>query len=198
MASSDVADATDETEAEATTQPYVPQLPVLDAETMKVTRLYELCIIFDPAEASRTWDKLEEYVRDLIEKKHKGHLHKVDKWADSRKLTYEIKGLKRGTFMVCWFRARPETISGLDRDLRLDEKPVRHLIVAHEEEPPTVGKTAEDFEAGRQDDMKRDREYGDRDFRGGGFRDRGDRDYGDRGDREGGFRGGDREFRSRR
>ncbi len=128
------------------------QLPELDAEIMKTTRLYELCILFDPAEATRTWDKLEEYVRDMVEKKYGNHVQQIDKWADSRKLAYEIKGLKRGTYMVVWFRGKPETIADIDRDLRLDDKPIRHIVIAHEEEPPTVGKTSEDFEAARPEE----------------------------------------------
>jgi small subunit ribosomal protein S6 len=130
-----------------------PVLPQLSPELMKTTRLYELFLLFDPAEASRTWDKLVEWVNDQIGKKYASHVLRVDKWADGRKLAYEIKGLKRGTYMVVYFRALPKIINELDRDLRLDEKVMRHIIVMHEEEPPTVGKTADDFD---QAPMRRD------------------------------------------
>ena len=130
----------------------VTQLPELDAETMRTTRLYELLILFDPAAASRSWDKLVEWITAMIKERYGQHVLRVDKWADSRKLAYEIKGLKRGTYMVVWFRGKPETITDIDRDLRLDEKPIRHIVIAHEEEPPTVGKTAEDFEAARPEE----------------------------------------------
>ena len=132
-----------------------PVLPQLAPDVMKVTRLYELCLLFDPAEASRTWDKLVEWINEQIGKKYASHVLRVDKWADGRKLAYEIKGLKRGTYMVVYFRALPKIINELDRDLRLDEKVIRHIIVMHEEEPPTVGKTADDFD---QAPMRRDDE----------------------------------------
>jgi ribosomal protein S6 len=134
-----------------------PLLPKLDPEIEKLSRLYELCLLFDPAEATRTWDKLEAWIKELITKKYGQHVLRVDKWADSRKLAYEIKGLKRGTFMVVWFRSQPRAIVDLDRDLRLDERAVRHIIVHHEQEPPTVGKTAEDYDqnARKEDDGPR-------------------------------------------
>ena len=76
---------------------FEPVLPKPDAESAKTTRLYELMIIFDPAEATRTWDKLVEWVKELIEGKYGGSVLRADKWAESKKLAYEIKGLKRGT-----------------------------------------------------------------------------------------------------
>jgi small subunit ribosomal protein S6 len=132
-----------------------PILPLLSPELMKVTRIYEMMLMFDPAEASRTWDKLVEWVNELVGKKYGQHVLRVDKWADGRKLAYEIKGLKRATYMVVYFRALPKVVHEIDRDLRLDEKVVRHMLVMHEVEPPTVGKTAEDFD---QAPMRRDDE----------------------------------------
>jgi small subunit ribosomal protein S6 len=130
-----------------------PVLPQLSPEINKVTRLYELCMLFDPAEASRTWDKLVEWITEVVNKKYSQHLLRVDKWADGRKLAYEIKGLKRGTYMVVYFRAQPKSVNEIDRELRLDEKVIRHIIVQHDEEPVTVGKTADDYD---QAPMRRD------------------------------------------
>lgn len=136
-------------------KPREPILPQLSAELMKTTRLYELVMIFDPAEASRTWDKLVEWITETIKTKFGQHVLRVDKWADARKLAYEIKGLKRATYMVVYFRSLPKVVNELDHMLRLDEKVIRHIIVAHESEPPTVGKTADDFD---QAPMRRDDE----------------------------------------
>lgn len=131
-----------------------PVLPQLSPELMKVTRLYELCMLFDPAEASRTWDKLVEWINEVIGKKYGQHVLRVDKWADGRKLAYEIKGLKRGTYMVVYFRSAPRAVNEIDRDLRLDEKVIRHVIIQHDSEPATVGKTADDYDQAppRRDD----------------------------------------------
>ena len=54
-------------------------LPTPSADEAKTTRLYELMIILDPAEATRTWDKLTEWVKELIEGKHSGTVLRVDK-----------------------------------------------------------------------------------------------------------------------
>jgi len=163
----------DADEAAVATEDEAPKLPDLAPEVMRVTRLYELCILFDPSEATRTWPALSEWVSEMLTDKYGAHVYRVDKWADSRRLAYEINGLRRGTYMVVWFRAKPAILADLDREVRLDERSARHMIVHHEFEPPTVGMSAEDFDAGRSDD---------RDERS----DRGDRDRGDRGGRGGG------------
>ena len=132
-----------------------PILPQLDPLTMKLTRIYELMMLFEPTEASRSWDKLTEWVTEIITKRYGQHTLRVDKWADSRKLAYEINGMKRGTYMSVWFRSLPKHLSDIERDVRLDERVARHIIVMHEVEPPTVGKTADDFDQApprREDD----------------------------------------------
>jgi small subunit ribosomal protein S6 len=145
-------------------------LPQLSPEIEGKTRLYELCLLFDPAEATRTWDALVEWIKtELIETKYGQHVLRVDKWADTRKLAYEIQGLKRGTYMVVWLRSAPGVIADLERDLRLDERCVRHLIISHDFEPPGVGKTAEDFDQKHEEERgERERERGERGDRGGG------------------------------
>lgn len=155
----------------------------LDPETMRTTRLYELCLIFDPAEATRTWDKLAEWVTSVLVGKHGAHIYQIDKFAESRKLAYEINGLKRGTYMVVWFRCKPSAIGEIDREMRLDERSARHMVVFHAFEPPTVGMTAEEFEI-KEEPRRERREYSPREGGGGGggggYRDRDrdrDRDY---------------------
>lgn len=155
---------------------YERVLPKPEGQMALTTRLYELMLLLDPAEASRTWDKLAEWVKEMIEGKHGGTIQRLDKWAESKKLAYEIKGLKRVTYMLVWFRAKPEITDELERALRLDERCARHLLLVHEEEPPGVGKSAEEME--QANPPRESRGYGDR----GGY---GDRDRGDRGDRGG-------------
>ena len=131
---------------EPVTKP-APCLPTLDEEITKRTNLYEVCVLLDSSEASRAWEKLEEWIRELLETKHAGYVLRIDQWADSRKLMYEIKGQKRASIMVVWFRAESEKAALIERDLRLDERALRHLLLRHEAEPSTCSKTADDFEA---------------------------------------------------
>ena len=164
------ATATTETETAEEAKPE-KKFEDLAPEVMRSTRLYELCMIFDPAEASRTWDKLVEWVTSVLTGKHGAHIYQFDKWAESRRLAYEIKGLRRASYMVVWFRCKPSAMGELDREFRLDERCARHMVVVHAFEPPTVGMTAEDFEI--KDEPRRERSYGGgRDGGGGGYRDR--------------------------
>lgn len=136
-----------------------PVLPQLSPELMKTTRLYELVMLFDPAEASRSWDRLSGWITDLIKVRYGQHVLRIDRWADARKLAYEIKGLKRATYMLVWFRSAPDKLAELERDLRLDEQIARFMITVHDEEPPTVGMMADDFDQAaprREDDEMRD------------------------------------------
>lgn len=146
-------------------EPRVKVLPPVSPELEKTTRLYELMVLFDPAEASRAWDKLTEWVKEIIEGRLAQHVLRVDKWADSRKLMYEIEGMKRATYMLVWFRSEPKHIAEIDRTFRLDERSKRHLILAHEDEPPGVGVMAEELDAAappRPDRMEREFERYDR------------------------------------
>jgi ribosomal protein S6 len=151
--------APETTEVSAEERPKV--LPRLSPEIEKTTRLYELMVLFDPAEASRAWDDLVGWVKDLIETRLGQHVLRVDKWADSRKLSYEIEGLKRATYMLVWFRSAPQHIAEIERTFRLDERSKRHLILAHEDEPPGVGVLAEelDAQAPARPDRGMDREF---------------------------------------
>ena len=64
----------------------------------------------------------------MIKERYGQHVLRVDKWADSRKLAYELKGLKRGTFMVVWFRSAPDQVKELERDLRPSQIITRESI----------------------------------------------------------------------
>src|SRR5436305_15345041 len=75
-------------------------LPPVPPEMLKTTRVYEVLILFDPTEAQKSWDKLLEMVKGFLEQRHGGLVLKVEQWADSRKLAYEVKGLRRGSYML--------------------------------------------------------------------------------------------------
>ncbi|MBS0189198.1 MAG: 30S ribosomal protein S6 [Planctomycetes bacterium] len=50
------------------------------------------------------------------------------KW-DDRRLAYEIGGQKRGTYILTYFKAPNESMSGFERDCNLSEKILRHLVI---------------------------------------------------------------------
>ena len=57
-----------------------------------------------------------------------GKLIKEDLWG-SRNLTYEIKHNPKGFYAYYEFEAEPKTILKLDRDIRLNEDILRHLLL---------------------------------------------------------------------
>lgn len=50
------------------------------------------------------------------------------KW-DERRLAYEIKGQKRGVFILTYFKAPADAITGLERDCNLSEQVLRVMIL---------------------------------------------------------------------
>ncbi len=48
---------------------------------------------------------------------------------DERRLAYEIKGRKRGLYVLTYFRAQPERITELENDCQLDERILRMLVL---------------------------------------------------------------------
>ncbi len=97
------------------------------------SRLYEGLFLFDPTEAGKGMEHLVKLVRDLLEK-HGSEVVKLDHWGD-RKLAYEINSLKRGTYLLGFFKVDPANISAMDRELRLSETVLRHMFIVHEKEP---------------------------------------------------------------
>ncbi|HZV00547.1 MAG TPA: 30S ribosomal protein S6 [Planctomycetota bacterium] len=142
-------------------------LPPVPPEMLKTTRVYEVLVLFDPTEGQKAWDRLLEFVKGLIEQRHGGLVLKTENWAESRKLSYEVKGLRRGSYMLIYFRAKPATINALNGELKLDDKVVRHLIVQHEKMPDALTgrvrqRIVDEFE--EDDFRRRDDEWGEDDY----------------------------------
>lgn len=50
------------------------------------------------------------------------------KW-DERKLAYEIKGQKRGLFVLAYFRVRPTMLANIERDCNLSDSVIRSIVL---------------------------------------------------------------------
>jgi small subunit ribosomal protein S6 len=142
-------------------------LPPVPPEMLKTTRVYEVLMLFDPTEGQKAWDRLLEFTKGLIEQRHGGLVLKVENWAESRKLSYEVKGLRRGSYMLVYFRAKPSTINTFDLELKLDDKVVRHMIVHHEKMPDALTgrvrqRIVDEYED--EDFRRRDDEWGEDDY----------------------------------
>ena len=89
-------------------------------------RKYEAMFMFDPAVAT-DWDKIKAEVDRLMERAEAKVLL-CGKW-DERRLTYEIRGVKRAIYVLAYFEIEPSKVSILERDATLSELIVRCLLV---------------------------------------------------------------------
>lgn len=150
--------------------------------------MYEALFLFDTS-AARDWAGMEQEIRRLCERIG-ATLHVCVKF-DERKLAFEIKRRKRGTYVLAYFDAAPEKIVEMERDTLLSEVLLRSMIVrieplpaerlaalkAHPAETPLMPHSGEP----RRDHDEGGRDRGDR---GGGRGGWGDRRHG--GGRDGG------------
>lgn len=88
--------------------------------------VYEGMYIFDMG-AAADFSNVEKEVHRLMERAG-AELLVCTRW-DDRRLAYEIKGHKRGCYVLTYFKAPPEKMTALERDARLSEKILRVLFV---------------------------------------------------------------------
>ncbi len=141
---------------------------------------YEGMFLLDNAAASADFDGTSAQVDRILEKHGAEVVHK-ELW-DERKLAYEIKGHRRATYYLIYFRAPTQALTEIDTDLGLNEVVLRHLTFALEEPMDDhIAKQTADREKMAEESRKSalagwgDRKRGDRDR---------DRDRGGRRDRE--------------
>jgi small subunit ribosomal protein S6 len=136
---------------------------------------YEAMFLFGAAAASDA-EKAIQTARGIIER-HEGKVLVAKKW-DERKLAYEIRGQKRGLYVITYFTAPGNAVAVIERDVNLSEDVLRVMVTdaAHlnkdemekVEPQPIIKEERPSWERG-----------GDR-FDRGDRPDRGDRDRGDR------------------
>jgi small subunit ribosomal protein S6 len=94
-------------------------------------RYYEGLWLFDSAVAAKDWEQLLAHVRGLIEK-HGGKIIRLEKW-DDRKLAYDVKNVKRGTYMLGHFQLEPTEVAPMKREFALSEYILRHILLEDED-----------------------------------------------------------------
>ncbi|MBV8780801.1 MAG: 30S ribosomal protein S6, partial [Phycisphaerae bacterium] len=95
------------------------------SDSQKQNRQYEGMFLFGAAAAADV-EKSVSMVRGIIER-HAGKILVIKKW-DERKLAYEIKGQKRGLYVIAFFTAPGPSITPIERDVTLSEDVLRVLI----------------------------------------------------------------------
>ena len=93
-------------------------------------RLYEGMFLLDASESAKNWSELESHVGTLLSK-NQARLEYGERWPD-QKLAYPVKGIRKGTYYLTYFRAATTSIDELRRDAELSEHVLRLLVVQEE------------------------------------------------------------------
>ncbi|HEX4053411.1 MAG TPA: 30S ribosomal protein S6 [Tepidisphaeraceae bacterium] len=86
---------------------------------------YEAMFLLGSAFAA-DMDNALKLVRTIVER-HEGKAIVLKKW-DERKLAYEIRGEKRGLYVICFFTAPPASVGAMVRDVELSDQILRVMV----------------------------------------------------------------------
>ena len=95
---------------------------------------YEGMFILDANAFAENGEGLVESLRGLLEK-HGAEITQLENW-DERRLAYEIKGHKRGVYMLGYLRIPGDNIDELRGDLALQEWYVRGMFIRLDQDIP--------------------------------------------------------------
>ena len=108
-------------------------------------KVYEGLFIFDSDLYARGADEVSSQVASIVEQ-FGGEVLLSRLW-DERKLEYPIKGHRRGTYWLAYFRTDPSTVKDLTRQFQLSDSIIRFLIITVE--PRLVDTLVEHARTGR-------------------------------------------------
>jgi small subunit ribosomal protein S6 len=91
----------------------------------KSINTYEAMFLLGAGHAT-DMDAALKLVRGIVEK-HEGKVIVLKKW-DERKLAYEIRGEKRGLYIVAFFTAPSPAVASITRDVELSDEVLRVMI----------------------------------------------------------------------
>lgn len=92
---------------------------------------YELIFILKADQPESEMESRVAKVKDILTG-YEGEITQENHWG-VRRLAYEIQHENKGNYMFLKFRSDGEAISELDKQFRLDDQVLRHLIVVDEE-----------------------------------------------------------------
>ena len=88
--------------------------------------LYEAMFLIDPTFGA-SFETCEAEIKRLMDRAQAEILF-CRKW-DERRLAYRVKGRKRGIYVLVYFKAAPDKISPLHRDVQISENMLRVLVL---------------------------------------------------------------------
>jgi len=112
-----------------------------------MTQLYEGMFLLDNQAVRADWAQAKAAVTDALAK-HGGVVRSARRW-DERRLAYPIRGRKRATYLLTYFEQEGAATQGLRRDLDIEERVLRYLILATQAIPEgELEKSQAELEAG--------------------------------------------------
>lgn len=99
--------------------------------------LYEAMFVVDAATGGARFPDAVRHIADLLTR-HGAEIERIEKW-DERKLAYPIKRVKRGIYILVYFRSDGSAISEMRRMIALSEEVLRSLILKAEEPSAVKG-----------------------------------------------------------
>ncbi len=101
-------------------------------------RFYEIALIASPHVGDDGIKEIIEKIDNLLKKKRKkaekGELLHIDDWG-VRKLSYPIRKEQKGHYIILAVKCLPDTLSEVERNLKLMDVVLRFQTVRLEEEP---------------------------------------------------------------
>jgi small subunit ribosomal protein S6 len=92
-----------------------------------VRRDYELGFILDPEVNEEQSNAIIERIQQIVNN-HDGEVVRVSQWG-RRRLAYPIRHKRDGFYVFFDMILTPETVSELDRNMRVTEEVLRHIII---------------------------------------------------------------------
>ncbi|SDY73508.1 30S ribosomal protein S6 [Tindallia californiensis] len=92
---------------------------------------YELMYVMKPATEEAEREALLEKYKGIIEKAD-GQVDNIEEWG-LRKLAYEIKKETEGFYMLMNFQSDVDVPKELDRNMKIADEVIRHMITRIEE-----------------------------------------------------------------
>jgi small subunit ribosomal protein S6 len=89
--------------------------------------LYEGLFLLNQQAASADFAGCVEFIRQVFQRAE-AELIVLRRW-EERKLAFEVKGQKRGVFLLAYFKTRGTQIANIERDCNLSDQVLRALII---------------------------------------------------------------------
>ena len=93
---------------------------------VKLMKNYELVYVVRPNAEDEVKEAVLNKIQEVISAN--GEVEKVDTWGN-RKLAYQIAKFSEGFYVLVNFKASADLPKELDRNLKINENVIRHMIV---------------------------------------------------------------------